>query len=146
MLCTAVCPKRSRCSQCQSVASEMAGCSTGAVRLQQNLCHQSCCVFLEHCMFWCLRSEADDSHFQTAGECCLPGILMSYRIMTGTPDMRVWTSLVDRQEASAIDVGWAWCGCGCNTCVPVMRHTAAFWTDRTLRMRPSDTACSSELQ
>jgi len=33
----------SRCCRCQNVASEMAGCSTGAVRLQQNFCHRSCC-------------------------------------------------------------------------------------------------------
>jgi len=56
----------SRCSQCQKVAGEMAGCSTDAVRLQQNFCHRSCCVFLEQCMFWCLRNEAGDGHFQTA--------------------------------------------------------------------------------
>jgi len=36
----------SRCSQCQKLAGEMAGCSTDAVPLQQNFCHRSCCVFL----------------------------------------------------------------------------------------------------
>jgi len=37
-------------------------------------------------MFWRLRKEAGDGHFQTAGECCLPGTSVCYQIMTGTPD------------------------------------------------------------
>ena len=37
----------SHCSQCQHVASEMAGCSTCVVCLWQNSCHRSCCVFLQ---------------------------------------------------------------------------------------------------
>jgi len=96
--------------------------------------YRSCCVFLEQCMFWCLRNEAGDGHFQTAGECRLPGISVRYQIMTGTPDTRVWTSLVDGQEASAIDAGRAWYGRDvlfqCR-----MRRAAAFWTEWTFRMR-----------
>jgi len=61
-------------------------------------------------MFWCLMKEAGDGYFQTAGECRQPGTSVRYQIMTGTPDTRVWTSLVDGQEASAIDAGQAWCG------------------------------------
>ena len=46
---------------------------TDVVWLQQNFCHCRCCVFLEQCMFWCSMNEAGDGHFQTAGECRLPG-------------------------------------------------------------------------
>ena len=91
----------SRCSQCQNVASEMAGCSTDAVRLQQNVCHHSCCVFLEQCMFWCLRNEAGDGHFQTAGECRLPDTSVRNRII---PDTRVRTCLRTTLFCAAVSV------------------------------------------
>ena len=44
--------------------------------------------FLEQCMSCCLRNEAGDGHFQTEGECHLPGTLVCYQIIIGTPDIR----------------------------------------------------------
>jgi len=77
----------SRCSQCESVAGEMAGCSTDAVRLQQNSCHRICCVFLEQCMFWCLRNEASDGHFQQANVCYIRIIVCDAYAIDG---LREW--------------------------------------------------------
>ena len=49
-------------------------------------------------MFWRLRNEAGDGHFQTAGEYRLPGTSVHYRIMTGTPDTSLNRhSLTDRK-------------------------------------------------
>jgi len=83
---------------------------TRPVAAKVNSCHRSFCVFLKQCIFWRLMNEAGDGHFQTAGECRLPGTSVRYQIMTGTPGTRVWTSLLEGQEASAIDAGQAWCG------------------------------------
>jgi len=124
MRCVAVCPKRMfsvgiwSCSHCRNVASEMAGCSTDTVWLQQNFCRRSYFVFLEQCMFWCLRNEAGDGHFQTAGECHLPGTSVCYRIMTGTLD----TSLNVNHWRTGSLCSWRRMGSAVTCLICMMNH------------------------
>ena len=119
----------------KSQVGEMAGCSTDAVRLQQNSCHRSCYVFLEQCGAWGTKLATVTFRQQVNVVCQL------LRCVTRHASLNV-TRWRTGTQCNCRGTGVMWSQCF----VPVMRRAAEFWTDWTFRMRPSDTPCSSELQ
>jgi len=106
----------------QAVPQMRSGCSKTSVTVAV--------VFLEQCMFWCLRNEAGDGHFQTAGECRLPGT----PYIGALPDNDWYTrhaSLNVTRWRTGSQCNWRRTGVMWSQCfVPVMRRAAAFWTDQ----------------